>query len=108
MIILGLGGLINDPACTILKNGELTAAVEQKKVARHHQPGELPVDAMNMALELSRVSSGQVDCVALVRPFVAGSETEIHLALRAQFPKSQLILVEHHAAHAASAYYPSP
>jgi carbamoyltransferase len=108
VIILGLGGLINDPACTILKDGELTAAIEQKKVARRHQPGELPLEAINMALELSDVAPHQVDCVALVRPFVAGTETGIHLALRAQFPKSQLILIEHHAAHAASAFYASP
>ena len=107
MIILGLGGLINEPACAVLKNGELTAAVEQKKIARRHQPGELPAEAITMALELSGTAPDQVDCVALVRPFATGNEADTHLALRALFPKSQLILVEHHAAHAASAYFAS-
>ncbi len=108
MIILGLGGLINDPACTILKDGKLTAAVEQKKVARHYQAGELPAEAIAMALQLSAVTADSVDAVALVRPFATGPETALHLALRARFPKSQLVLVEHHAAHAASAYFASP
>ena len=107
MIILGLGGLINEPACAVLKNGELTAAVEQKKIARRHQPGELPMEAINMALDLSGSGPDRVDCVALVRPFASGNEADTHLALRALFPKSQLILVEHHAAHAASAYFAS-
>jgi carbamoyltransferase len=39
-----------------------------------------------------------------VRPFAQ----EIHLTLRAQFSNAQTLMVEHHAAHAASAYYPSP
>jgi carbamoyltransferase len=108
MIILGLGGLINDPACTILKDGKLAAAVEQRKIARYYQSGELPTEAMSMALQLSGITAQEVDSVALVRPFATGPESVLHLALRARFPKSQLVLVEHHAAHAASAYFSSP
>jgi carbamoyltransferase len=32
----------------------------------------------------------------------------LHLQLRARFPNSRIILVDHHAAHAASAFYASP
>jgi len=49
-----------------------------------------------------------VDCVALVRPFTTGHESALHLALRKQFPSSRLALIEHHTAHAASAYFASP
>src|SRR5579871_4271598 len=108
MIILGLGGLRNDPACAVLKNGDLTAAVEQKKVARVMEPGELPREAIRMALDLSRASSDRVDCVALVRPFTTSSESELHLEIQRLFPNSRLVLVEHHAAHAASAFFVSP
>src|SRR6266852_4697204 len=108
MIILGLGGLLNDPACVILKGGGLVAAVEQKKVSRHFELGELPTEAISTALDLARATADQVDCVALVRPFATGPETELHLALRARFPKAQLVLVEHHTAHAASAFFASP
>src|SRR5260370_20049129 len=108
MIILGLGGLLNEPACAVLKNGDLAAAVEQKKVSRRHEPGELPDYAIETALHLAGVAANQVNCVTLVRPFAAGPESALHLALRARFPSSQLVLVEHHAAHAASAFFASP
>ena len=50
----------------------------------------------------------QVDCVAIVRPFARGPESEFHLALRSQFPQAEIVVVEHHLAHAASAFYASP
>ena len=108
MIIVGLGGLQNEPACAVLKDGVLASAVEQKKVSRRHEPGELPVDAIASALELARVSPDKVACVALVRPFAAGQESDVHLALRARFPSARLLLVEHHTAHAASVFFASP
>lgn len=108
MIVLGLGGLLNEPACAVLNNGAIASAVEQMKVARRHEPGELPHEAIESALKLAGVISDSVDCVALVRPFTAGNEGALHLALRARFPSSRLVLVEHHAAHAASAFFTSP
>jgi carbamoyltransferase len=108
MIILGIGGLLNDAACAVLRDGELAAAVEQKKVARRFQPGELPSDAITACLRIAGVEAGEVDCVAIVRPFTSGPETVTHLALRDTFPRGEVVLVEHHAAHAASAYYASP
>src|SRR5580692_10330561 len=104
MIILGLGGLNTDPACAVLKDGELVAAVEERKVARQAAADALPQAAITSALEVARLRPADVNCVALVRPFAQ----EIHLTLRAQFPNAQTLMVEHHAAHAASAYHPSP
>jgi carbamoyltransferase len=103
MIILGLGGIPKNAACAVLKEGELLAAVEEKKISRTVTPGGLPEQAIQMALRLARVTAPQVDCVALVRPF----EQDIHLTLRSHFANAQMLMVEHHAAHAASAYYPS-
>jgi carbamoyltransferase len=104
VIIVGLGGLHNHPACAVLVDGRLAAAVEQIKIARHVERGALPRDAINASLELARVRAADVDCVALVRPF----GQELHMAVRSEFTKAQVIMVEHHAAHAASAFYPSP
>jgi carbamoyltransferase len=104
MIILGLGGLNKDAACAVLKDGELVSAVEERKVARATKAGSLPQATITTALDVARLTPADVNCVALVRPF----EQQIHLALRAQFPHAQVQMVEHHAAHAASAYYPSP
>ena len=41
MNILGLGGLVNDPACAVVKDGHLAAAVEQKKIARRYEGGRI-------------------------------------------------------------------
>src|SRR5258708_2606913 len=108
MNILGLGGLLNEPACAVLKSGCLASAVEQKKVSRRFEAGALPEEAIESALKLAGVPAAGVDCVALVRPFATGPEGALHLALRARFPASQLVLVDHHAAHGASTFFASP
>src|SRR5580658_3322615 len=104
MIVLGLGGLHKEAACAVLKDGELLAAVEERKVARQVTSDALPQAAITAALDVAKLRPTDVNSVALVRPFAQ----QIHLTLRAQFPNAQTLMVEHHAAHAASAYYPSP
>jgi carbamoyltransferase len=108
MTILGLGGLLNDAAAAVVQDGRLVAAAEQKKVARRFRRGELPGDAINGCLKLADVGASQVDYVAIVRPFAVGPEVDVHLELRGAFPNSRIVVVEHHLAHAASAYYASP
>jgi carbamoyltransferase len=108
MIILGIGGIQGDAAAALLKDGELAAAVEESKlIRRSHRgaDGQMPEHAIATCLELAAAKPEQVDAVAIVRPL---PETDFHLKLRAQFPKSRIVVLEHHLAHAASAYYPSP
>jgi carbamoyltransferase len=111
MIVIGLGGLLNDAACALLKNGKILAAVEEAKVTRGHRPGTLPQaapqSAMDECLRLSGATRDQVDCVAVAGPVARGPET-LHLALRDQFPHAEIVVVEHHMAHAASAFFASP
>jgi carbamoyltransferase len=108
MIILGIGGILSDAAAAVLKDGALAGAVEQRKVARHSRPGELPEEAIEAALALAGTTAAGVDCVAIVRPLAAGPETALHLTLRAKFPNSRIVLIDHHTAHAASAFHASP
>ena len=108
MIILGIGGILGDAASAILKDGELAAAVEESKLTRHKHAGELPRESIRTCLALAAVKPEQVDAVAVVRPFSAAAQSNFHLHLRAAFPNSRIVVVEHHTAHAASAYYPSP
>src|SRR4051794_30016725 len=107
MIILGLGGILSDAACALLRDGELVAAIEEKKIARRHTNGDLPQHAIASSLQIAKITPDKVDCVALVRPFGPASDTSLHLHTREQFPNARLVLVEHHTAHAASAWYPS-
>ncbi|MGA8030628.1 MAG: carbamoyltransferase C-terminal domain-containing protein [Bryobacteraceae bacterium] len=106
-IIVGLGGLLSDPACCVLKDGELVSAVEQAKVSRQDRPGSFPEEAFQLALEVAGVKPEKIDCLALARPFATAAESGVLLELRARFPKSEIVVVEHHHAHAASAYYGS-
>ncbi len=95
MNIIGIGGILNEPACAVLRDGELTAAVEENKLTRHHRPGQLPEASIGASLQLAGITAADVDCVAIVRPLAA--EAPIHLNLRSRFPNSQIVLVEHQA-----------
>src|SRR5437868_4638035 len=106
MIILGIGGLGGDAAAAVLKDGELAAAVEESKLTRRRTRGdEMPDRAIATCLDLAGADPTKVDTVAVVRPIPSN---DIHLRLRAEFPASRIVVVEHHQAHAASAYYCSP
>ncbi len=103
MIIVGIGGTHSDAACAVLRDGAIAAAAEERKVARRYTEGDLPEHSLQACLAAARVQPVSVDCVALVRPF----PERLNTAIRNRFPNARLALVEHHTAHAASAYYPS-
>jgi carbamoyltransferase len=109
MIILGIGGILGDAASAILRDGELVAAVEESKLVRRRLnwggTGDLPEHSIATCLQLTGVGPEQVDAVAVARPV---PQAEFFPKLRARFPQSRLLVVEHQLAHAASAYYPSP
>jgi carbamoyltransferase len=108
MAILGIGGLLGDAACAVLKNGELKAAVEEAKISRGFRPGQIPVASMDECLRLAGATRADVECVAVVRPFTGGPEANLHLGLRDLFPQAEIVVVEHHQAHAASTFFASP
>jgi len=109
MIILGIGGIQGDAASAVLKDGELVAAIEESKLVRRRMrwtgPGPMPEQSIATCLELAGASAEQVDAVAVVRPI---PDAGFHVKLRSQFPNSRILVLEHHLAHAASAYFPSP
>ena len=106
-VVLGLGGLLSDPACCVIKEGQLASAVEQAKVSRQDRPGSFPDEAFALALEAAGVKADEVEGVALARPFALGAEGATQIDLRTRFPRSEILVVEHHLAHAASAFYAS-
>src|SRR5579864_2266647 len=110
MILLGIGGILSDAASAILRDGHLVAAVEESKLVRRVRAsrGELPEEAIEMCLDLAKVRADHVDCVAVARPIPAATESGLHLKLRSRFPNSRMALIDHHRAHAASAFYASP
>ena len=107
MVILGIGGVLRSASAALLINGEIVAAIEEAKLSRSHRAGDLPSASIAACLTLGNISGEQVDFVAITRPLASGG-SKLHLQLRAQFPNSRIVVVEHHAAHAAAAYFASP
>ncbi|MBI3679127.1 MAG: carbamoyltransferase [Acidobacteria bacterium] len=108
MVILGIGGLLGQAATAVLKDGELVAAAEERKLTRRRHPGGLPEESLAYCLKQAKADASCVEAIALVRPLAATPDTKLHLELRQRFPNARLVLVDHHLAHAASAYYASP
>ena len=105
--IVGIGGLLRDAACCVIRDGQIASAVDQAKLARQPAPGWFPEEAFASALQVAGVQTDQIDVLAVARPMAAGPEIEQLLTLRARFPNSEIVVVEHHHAHAASAYFAS-
>jgi carbamoyltransferase len=105
MNILGITSSPVDAASALLKGGRLAAAIEEAKISRRRSARSMPEESMAECLRLAGLTAEQIDVVALVRPF---PEADLPLQLRVRFPHARIVLVEHHAAHAASAFYASP
>lgn len=106
-VIVGLGGLLSGGSCCVIQNGQLVSAVEQSKVSRRERYAPFPEEALQLSLRTAAVTPFEVECLAIARPFSGGSESEALLGLRSRFPNAEIVVVDHHVAHAASAYYPS-
>lgn len=104
MNILGIGGLTRDGAAALIREGQLVAAIEERKITRQRHGGGLPLAAIAECLRVAGTSANAVQHVALARPLPAAGHTHLHLELRRLLPNAQVHLVEHHEAHAASAY----
>lgn len=106
--IVGLGGFLRDAACCVLRNGQICSAIEQAKVARGGSMAWFPEEAFQAALSVADVAIADIDCIAVARPLAEGAESQRLLALRSRYPQIEVAVVEHHQAHAASAYFMSP
>ncbi len=105
MNILGIGGVLSDPAAALIQDGEIAAAVEEVKLRRRSQPGSIPQEAVATCLGIARLKPEDIDFIALARPLPPGSSLASSLR---SFSKARVVSIDHHAAHAASAYFPSP
>ena len=108
MLILGIGGLLHDGAAALLQDGELVAAMEEEKLLRESHAGGLPSRAIDGCLKIAGATYADLECVALARPLGTGGDPSFHLRLKTLFPKSRIVIVDHHTSHAAGAFYPSP
>lgn len=107
MRTIGLGGLWDDAACALAEDGQIVAAVEQKKLGRRHDRGTLPIEAIEMTLAIAKLNADSIDVVSIARPLGTSPDSLLSLRVKQIFPNARLLIVDHHTAHAASAYFAS-
>ncbi len=99
-----------DASATLLRDGEVVAAVEEERLSRQkHAPGVMPERSMRSVLQQAGIGIEDVEVVAFhgatwepdFRPFVR----DFVVSRFGSCPEVEL--VHHHDAHAASAYYAS-
>jgi carbamoyltransferase len=105
MNILGIGGVLRDSAAALIKDGRIAAAIEETKLTRRTDPGRLPEASIAACLKIAGLTAAQIDVVALARPLPPGSALPIALRI---FSNARVVSIDHHEAHAASAFFASP
>lgn len=135
--ILGLSAFYHDSAACLLRDGEVVAAAQEERFTRRRHDAAFPSQALAWCLAEAGIAADRIDHVCFYDKPVAkfGRLIETHLAvapwglrsfltalpvwLRRKLWMAQeieealgggprVLFTEHHQAHAASAFFPSP
>lgn len=135
--VLGLSAFFHDSAATLVRDGEIVCAVQEERESRRKNDSAFPRRAALAALAEGRLTVDELDLVAFYELPHLHAERVLHSqfrfaprgwrafsrAIRALFGgklwvenaigdelgyDGPVLFVPHHAAHAASAYLPSP
>jgi carbamoyltransferase len=135
--ILGISAFYHDSAACLIKDGEIIAAIEEEKLSRIKHDFSFPKRAITYCLEEAGISANELDYVGFYeKPFLKFErilESYLHYVphglssflkviplwlkqkllikdlIRKELPyQGEILFVEHHQAHAASAFFPSP
>ncbi|MEQ1884605.1 MAG: carbamoyltransferase [Bryobacteraceae bacterium] len=135
--ILGISGYYHDSAACLLINGEIAAAAQEERFTRVRHDARFPKSAVEWCLNYAGLCGRDLDHVVfydkplkklerLIETYVDyvprgfssfrksmplwfGERTQMReeIARLCDFP-GQVLFTEHHEAHAASAFFPSP
>ena len=137
MFILGISAYYHDSAACILKDGKILAAAQEERFTRKKHDQNFPSNAIKYCLKEAGISADKLEIVAFYdKPFLKFErilETYLSFAPRgiSSFLKAmplwikkklwiktliqdeigftgKILFPEHHASHAASAFYASP
>jgi carbamoyltransferase len=135
--ILGLSAYYHDSAAALIQNGEIVAAAQEERFTRKKHDAGFPARAVEYCLRAGGLSAAELDHVVFydkplqtfdrlletyldyapigIRSFLHAMPVWLKEKLwtRERIAKelgieSPLLFTEHHEAHAASAFYPSP
>lgn len=137
MKILGISCFYHDSAACLVRDGEISCAVQEERFTRKKHDSCFPANSINYCLEEAGMGIGDLDIIAFYeKPFVKFErilETALTYApsgitqflkampawlkqklwvtevIRKELGfKGKIIFASHHESHAASAFYPSP
>ncbi len=127
-VVLGIAAHFHDAAAALLVDGELVAAAQEERFTRVKHDPSLPREALRSCLAQAGLTIADVDCVAWYEDPVAKLDRQLWMGLPHMPPAAPQFLfrldaarperelrelagwdgpvefVEHHLAHAASAY----
>ncbi|MDD5421984.1 MAG: carbamoyltransferase [Candidatus Omnitrophica bacterium] len=137
MNILGISAFYHDSAAALVKDGEIIAAAQEERFTRKKHDSSFPKNAVQYCLKEGGIGIGDIDYVAfyekpfikferILETYIAYAPSGISSFLKAlplwikkklwmkEMIREELgysgpmIFPEHHEAHAASAFFPSP
>jgi carbamoyltransferase len=135
--VLGISAFYHDAAAALVSDGEIVAAAQEERFSRKKHDPRWPRHAINYCLEEAFIEPSEIDAVAFYddpvltvdrvvkslasvaprgsdqwqRALVSLLGTKVHVpdhVTRTLGEERPLLYTEHHASHAASAFYPSP
>lgn len=137
MNILGISCFYHDSAACIVRDGKIKAAVQEERFTRKKHDPRFPRNAIKYCLQEARISAPELDYVVFYdKPFLTFERLllsyltvaprglrswleamPLWLGQKLHIPKvikreigyeGDVLYTEHHEAHQASAFYPSP
>lgn len=135
--ILGISAFYHDSAAAIIRDGEIIAAAQEERFSRKKHDPRFPSRAINYCLEEAFIDASELDAVVFydnpllsfdrlmknlltvaprgieqwtkaARSFL-GVKAVVHEHVRRSLgADARLLFSDHHMAHAAAAFYPSP
>jgi carbamoyltransferase len=134
VVILGISAYGHDAAAAIMVDGDVVAACEEERFSRVKHDGSFPSRSIACCLEAAGVREDEVEHIGFYHnpwlhlerrlwhglkylPFSLSflkdhgrdvSDWRAMFGVKRRFPRAAFEYVEHHIAHAASAFYPSP
>ncbi|MCX5812165.1 MAG: carbamoyl transferase [Proteobacteria bacterium] len=109
MNILGIHTFGHDTGATLISGGQLLA-IGEERLNRQKHSGAFPHKSVRYLLETAGLKNiGNIDLiVGVTRIGKDGKNKEIEMIRSELDYKGKVHTISHHAAHAASAFYPSP
>lgn len=137
MIILGISAYYHDSSACIVKDGLLTAAVQEERFTRIKNCADFPIQAINFCIQQSKISFADIDYIAFYEqpyvkfhrilldylekfpfsyssflkniPFWLQERLIIPIIIKKELGyEGKILFVPHHYSHAASTFLLSP